>query len=144
MPIALHFLSVLFKNSGFFTAKSHTQNHHDFTRVKSIQNNAVFADHTESSPSSHSHLARFAFFPNLIVLIIPKTIKKCKGGTKKSSTFFFVIFSQQNDNFVSALLYKLRKPCPKNMYTADPFVSVACQRSIVGIVGMRCQQRNST
>lgn len=98
---------------------------HGFARGKNIQNNAVFADHTSPLRLHPALWHVFAFFPNPYFFIIAKIITKCKGATKKTSSFFFVIFSQQNDNFVSSNFRPLRLSCPEYMYTAQTLVAVA-------------------
>ena len=64
---ALHLLIV--QNRGFYSAKRLAQALYGFARGKNIQNNAVFADHNESSPFPTALLARFAFFPYLTFLL---------------------------------------------------------------------------
>ena len=99
---ALH-LSIV-SNRGFYSVKSLAQALCGFARGKNIQNNAAFADHTEPLRLSYSPFGTFCIFFLIFSLpyffIITKKFAKCKGRTKKTSTFFFVIFSQQNDNFV--------------------------------------------
>jgi len=84
-------LSLFIQKSAFFTAKIHAQSRCGFARGRKIQNNADCIDHSELSPFVSTPTI-FASYP--ITYIITETTKKCKSGTKKNSTFFFVIFSQ--------------------------------------------------